>query len=115
LTDQLVSLNHYGYDIDEVIVIGLNVNLESGMTYWLNLQNAVVPSGDPVYRDENSGKGCDGNGCPSSASENTLGTIPSESFTINGNGAGTTPEPGSVVLLASGAIALAGVLRRNLL
>jgi hypothetical protein len=34
-------------------------NLNSG-TYWLNLQNASVPSGDPVYWDENSG--------PSSAS-----------------------------------------------
>ena len=39
-----------------------------------NLQNAVVNTGDPVYWDENSG--------PSLASESSVGTIPSESFTI---------------------------------
>ena len=32
----------------------------SGTTYWLNLQNAAVPSGDPVFWDENSGAGCGG-------------------------------------------------------
>ena len=37
-------------------------------TYWVNLQNASVPSGDPVYWDENSGVGCTGTGCPSQAS-----------------------------------------------
>ena len=47
LTDQFISLNQYGYDIDKITVTGLEVNL-SGTTYWLNLQNAVVPSGDPV-------------------------------------------------------------------
>jgi uncharacterized repeat protein (TIGR03803 family) len=59
-------------------------------TYWVNLQNASVPSGDPVYWDENSGVGCTGQGCPSSASENTVGTIPSESFTILGNNTTST-------------------------
>ena len=49
--------------------------LNSG-TYWVNLQNASVPSGDPVFWDENSG--------PSMASTNEVGTIPSESFTILG-------------------------------
>jgi len=51
------------------------VGLAAG-TDWLNLQNASVPSGDPVFWDENSG--------PSSASENAVGTIPSESFVIYG-------------------------------
>src|SRR5271169_1263718 len=57
LTDQFISVNQYGYDIDQITVTGLNVGLSSG-TYWLNLQNAVVPSGNPVYWDENSGAGC---------------------------------------------------------
>ncbi|MGO9515433.1 MAG: PEP-CTERM sorting domain-containing protein, partial [Candidatus Korobacteraceae bacterium] len=97
----------------------LDVNLSGGTTYWLTLQNAVVNSGDPVFWDENSGQGCGGDngkggGCPSRASENTIGTIPSEDFTING-GTGSTPEPSSFVLLASGAIGLLGVLRRRLL
>ena len=51
-------------------------------TYWVNLQNAVVNTGDPVYWDENSG--------PSLASESSVGTIPSESFTILGEATTTT-------------------------
>jgi uncharacterized repeat protein (TIGR03803 family) len=37
-----------------------------------------------VYWDENSGVGCESSGCPSLAQENSVGTIPSESFTILG-------------------------------
>jgi PEP-CTERM motif len=114
LTDQFISTNQYGFDIDKITVTRLNVNLVGGMTYWLNLQNAEVPSGDPVYWDENSGKGCGSNGCPSQASESAVGTIPSESFTITAE-TGTAPEPGSFILLGSGILGLAGVLRRKLL
>ncbi len=88
------------------------VNLNAG-SYWLNLQNAVVNTGDPVYWDENSG--------PSSASQNSVGTIPSESFTVlGGTSTGTTttgtttPEPSSIMLFGSGILGLAGVLRRKL-
>jgi uncharacterized repeat protein (TIGR03803 family) len=69
---------------------GYNVCLESGNFNgangdgWLTLQNATVPSGDPVYWDENSGVGCQSPGCPSQAQENSVGTIPSEAFTIQG-------------------------------
>jgi len=117
LKDSFISVNQYGYDIDEITVTGLNVNLNSG-TYWLNLQNAVVPSGDPVYWDENSGLGCGGDdghggGCPSIASSGGVGSDPSEAFTIDGTGGGTTPEPGSFLLMASGVLALAGALRRK--
>jgi hypothetical protein len=88
-----------------------SVNLASG-TYWLNLENAVTPAGDPVYWDENSG--------PSSASYTAIGTIPSESFTVLGttsstSTSGTVPEPGSIMLFCSGILGLAGVLRRRLL
>lgn len=91
------------------------VSLNAG-TYWLTLQNAVVNSGDPVYWDMNSG--------PSLASESSIGTIPSESFSIGlgcgGNPAGcgpppTTPEPGSWLLFGSGTVTLLSffkVLRR---
>ena len=118
LTDQFLSENQYGYDIDRITVTGLNVALVSGKTYWLGLENAMVPSGDPVYWDENSGAGCSGDdghggGCPSIASPGGLGTDPSEAFTIDGPG-GTTPEPDSFVLLGSGVLGLAGLLRRKL-
>jgi PEP-CTERM motif len=115
LTDKFLSVNSYGFNIDEITATGLNVNLTSGTTYWLNLMNAKTPNGDPIYWDENSGVGCQSNGCPSKASEFDIGTIPSESFTITGSGSGTVPEPGSFVLFGSGAIGLAGLLRRTLL
>ena len=112
LSDRFISINQYGYDIDLITVTGLNVATGNG-TYWLNLQNAVVPSGDPVYWDENSGKGCGGSGCPSSASESAVGTIPSEAFTF-GACCVTTPEPSSLTLFGSGILALVGVLRCKL-
>ena len=112
LTDTFISTNQYGYDIDKITVTGLEVSTISGTTYWLNLQNAAVPSGDPVYWDENSGVGCGGAGCPSQASESAIGTIPSEAFTINPEG--TVPEPSSIMLFGSGILGLAGVLRRKL-
>ena len=109
LTDTFISSNQYGYDIDAISVTGLNVSLGTG-TYWLNLQNAAVPSGDPVYWDENSG--------PSSASESAVGSIPSEAFDITGpcgsNCGPPTPEPGSILLFGSGVLGLAGLLRRKL-
>ena len=60
--DKFLSTNQYGYNIDQISVGGLNVQLNSKTTYWLNLQNATVPSGDPVYWDENSGVRCGGTG-----------------------------------------------------
>jgi PEP-CTERM motif len=84
------------------------VNLAAG-TYWLNLDNAVVNDGDPIYWDENSG--------PSQASENEVGTIPSEAFTLLGSSTtstGTVPEPSSIMLIGSGILGLAGILRRRL-
>jgi hypothetical protein len=90
-------------------------------TYWVNLQNASVPSGDPVYWDENSG--------PAQASENSVGSIPSEAFTLFGSSDTTTsttstttsttgtsvPEPSSIMLFGSGILGLSGMLRRKLL
>ena len=124
-TDQVVSFtqsgcsgNQYGYNVcTETGSFGTGVNLAGG-SYWLNLQNAVVNTGDPIYWDENSG--------PSSASENSVGTIPSEAFTVLGgtgttsttttttSTTGTVPEPSSIMLFGSGILGLAGVLRRKL-
>ena len=105
VTDTFISTNQYGYDIDKWHFTTPIGALGAG-TYWLNLQNAVVPSGDPVYWDENSG--------PSSASESAVGTIASEAFSVNGTSTGTTPEPSSIMLFGSGILGLAGVLRRKL-
>jgi PEP-CTERM motif len=107
VTDKYISSNQFGYNVD-LISFSSGIPLSAG-TYWLNLYNATVASGDPVYWDENSG--------PSSASESALGTIPSEAFTISTSGGGTsgsTPEPSSIMLFGSGILGLAGVLRRKL-
>ena len=112
--DTFISTNAYGYNIDVLTVTGLNVLVSGGVLNWLNIQNASVPSGDPVYWDENSGAGCGGEQCPSQASESAVGTIPSEAFTIGGTSEGTTPEPSSIMLFGSGILGLAGVLRRKL-
>ena len=119
LTDRFISTNQYSYDIDLLTVTGINGGSEQdGTTYWLNLVNATTKDGEPVYWDENSGVGCGGlngtgQGCPSLASENDEGTIPSDAFTISG--IETTPEPSSIMLLATGIFGLAGVLRQKLL
>src|SRR5271165_568569 len=90
LTDTFISTNQYGYNIHKISATGLNVNVTSGSTYWVNFFNASVPSGDPVFWDENSGAGCQSPGCPSQAYESAYGTIPSEAFDI---GAGGYPPP----------------------
>jgi len=106
--------NQYGYNICQENTSFAGPTLNSG-TYWLNLSNASVPSGDPIYWDENSG--------PSLASENSVGTIPSEAFTVLGISSGTsttttlttgTPEPNDLALFVSGFIGLTAVLRRKL-
>jgi hypothetical protein len=105
-------VNAFGFDVYQLGAAIPGVDLNAG-TDWLNLQNAVLPSGDPVYWDENSGEGCHSLGCPSLAYDSGVGTIPSETFTIEGNRSGTTPEPSSLILLGSAIVGLAGVLRRR--
>jgi len=117
LTASSCSGNQYGYDVcTETGSFNGGVNLAAG-TYWMNLQNAVVNDGDPVYWDENSGVGCHSVGCPSEPSQNDEGTIESEAFSILGTTSGgrdTVPEPGSLLLLGSGFLVTVGVLRRKL-
>ena len=106
--------NQYGFNVCTETGSFSDTNLADG-TYWLNLQNASVNTGDPIYWDENSG--------PSQASENSVGTIPSEAFTLTGGSGmtstttttgGTVPEPSSIMLFGSGILGLAGILRRKL-
>jgi hypothetical protein len=102
--DTDLGSNAYGFDVREDAFTFPGINLNAG-TYWITLQNAMVPSGDPVYWDESSG--------PSMAMDSGLGSIPSESFTIFGTATtGSTPEPGSFLLLASGILGVTSLIRR---
>jgi len=108
-------LNNYSYDVCTETGSFTPTQMTNG-TYWVTLQNAVVNDGDPVYWDENSGIGCHSPGCPSEADNGTIGTLPSEAFSILGTTSGTggtVPEPGSLMLFGSGALGLAGLIRRR--
>lgn len=102
----------------QVLVSGLNVTLAPG-TYWL-----------AVYPDDTNG-GLAGNGTTSGA--NAVGTPPGNNGNLYGSldggatfggpygidtsagiGGTTTPEPGTLLMLGSGALGLAGVIRRKL-
>ncbi len=74
------------FNVYACTVSNLNVAaLPSGTTLWLNLQNATVPSGDPVFWDQNNGVGFSGYGGPSSAFDALDGPILPESFVIYGH------------------------------
>jgi hypothetical protein len=111
-TNVFLGTNQYGYNLYAAWFSFANIPW-SGDGY-VTLGNACSSqsgcSTNPLYWDENSG--------PSSAYENTLGSIPSEAFTLTGTtgsgSGGTTPEPSSIMLFGSGILGLAGVLRRKL-
>jgi uncharacterized repeat protein (TIGR03803 family) len=80
--DQTVSItvsgcssNGFGFNVCTTTGSFSGPVLQPG-TYWVNLQNAVVSNGDPVYWDENDG--------PSQAYNSSVGTIPSEAFSLQG-------------------------------
>jgi PEP-CTERM motif len=112
------SGNQFGFNVcTETGTFTNGPNLANG-TYWVNLGNAVVNDGDPVYWDENSGIGCHSPGCPSEPSQNETGSIPAEAFSILGtpsSGSGSVPEPGSLVLFAGGILTAVGIVRRKLI
>ncbi len=114
VNNTLLGTNQYGYFLYQADYSFSGIPW-SGSGY-VTLGNACSTSGcsisNPIYWDENSG--------PSTAYENTLGSIPSEAFTLTGSATttttttGTTPEPSSIMLFGSGILGLAGVLRRKL-
>jgi hypothetical protein len=96
-----VEFNGYGYEVFNESFSIPSLPLSAG-TYWFELQNAqTYQSGLEFW------EGSDG---PSSAFEQGNGAIGPEYFEISG----ITPEPSSFLLLGSGLLGLAGMLRRKL-
>ncbi len=109
VNNTFLGTNQYGYALYQADYSFSNISW-SGDGY-LTLSNACSTSGcsvsNPIYWDENSG--------PSTAYENTLGSIPSEAFTLTGitETGGFAPEPSSIMLFGSGVLGLADILRRK--
>ncbi len=83
LTQSNCFTNDFGFDVCLISGDFNGPNLTGND--WITLANASTVEGNPVYWDENSGVGCMSPGCPSQAQENTLGTIPSEAFSLEGS------------------------------
>ncbi len=111
-------LNNLSFDVCTEIANFNGPTLSSG-TYWVNLQNAISAGGNPVFWDQNNGVGCLSPGCPSIGSEGgpdgMQASIPSEAFSVLGTsgGNGTTPEPDSLILFATGVVSSVVILRRK--
>ncbi len=69
--------NQLGFNVCTETTNNFNVPQLQPGTYWVNLQNATDSLGDPVLWDQNNG--------PSQAQQSSVGTIPSESFTLLGD------------------------------
>ena len=110
-----VTSNGFGFDVYTANVTGMTGNLVSGNAYWLTLGDA----------NDNFGTQFDAwdlNGGPASC-DFAVGGTPFGDCGLSPGGAAFTlyaqsntgvPEPGSFLLLGSGVVGLAGVLRRKL-
>ena len=87
-TNQFLSTNQYGYFLYAAWFSFPSIDVPAGSGY-VTLSNACSTSGcsvsNPIYWDENSG--------PSTAYENTIGSIPSEAFTLTGTPIGHRNDP----------------------
>ncbi len=108
--------NTFGFYVFDATIDGLGGMPPAG---WMTLSNACTtgcsgPNDPTIGWDECTGGGCAGQAFTLAADGGDMTSIPAESFSLTGPG-GTTPEPSSIILLGSGILGVAGVLRRRLM
>ena len=111
----LLFTNGLGYGVYDVEVPIFGSTMTAGNEYWLSISNATDANNDGTQAWDLAGP----NGGPATCNFRQSGTnfgdcgLGGESFTLSAGGT-TTPEPSSILLLGSGILGLAGVLRRKL-
>jgi PEP-CTERM motif len=111
--------NSFGYDIYDITIPVTSLAMTAGNEYWVSLSNAADSSGQDSTEAWDIPNG--GSGGPATCNFRQSGInygncgLGGESFTLTGGTPPpTTPEPSSILLLGSGILGLAGVLRRKL-
>jgi hypothetical protein len=114
-----IETNSSGHYIEEESFDITPLAVSGGTTYWFELDNGKITSGEPLFWDESDG--------PSIMYGSAIGYFPgspdfpcnapctgSESFELLGAPNGPTiPEPGTMALLGGALIALAGLCRHK--
>ncbi len=122
VTSTFLGTNGFGYGIYNTQV-SISGAMTAGNTYYLTLSGANDAGGSQFdgwddnestlascYFENGSGSG----GCPTTESESFTITGSTTTTSTTSTTGGTTPEPSSIMLLGSGVLGLAGVLRRKL-
>ncbi len=117
----LLFTNGFGYGVYDVTASVTGSAMSAGSTYWVSISNATDASSDGTQAWDIPNGGLGG---PATCNFRQSGTnfgdcgLGGESFTLSGTTSttttSTTPEPSSIMLLGSGVLGLAGILRRKL-